>query len=124
MVKQLTTKEFEYIKNVYENIIMTLVYKPDEIKLAYKMLYGIDEEEVINFTNAKRQLFNAFTHGNINNIEIIDNEDDDILDIDEDSENNIIKIEEDASESKHSEFQQNNKKAGRKKGFVVNKQKG
>lgn len=49
-----------YAKQVYEKIIITQVFNPQEINKAYKRLLGKKEDELINFRKARHFLFNYF----------------------------------------------------------------
>ena len=65
---QLSVKrsDFNYAKKVYEEIILTQVLNQNKIIKAYKGLYGMPDDELVNVKQARMYLFSLFN--NINNL--------------------------------------------------------
>ena len=56
--------DFDYAKKVYEEIILTHVLNNDKIIKAYKGLYGMPDEELVNVKQARMYLFSLFNNEN------------------------------------------------------------
>lgn len=77
---QLSVKrsDFNYAKKVYEEIILTHVLNNDKIIKAYKGLYGMPDEELVNVKQARMYLFSLFNNeNNLKSLNIIEDVDPD-----------------------------------------------
>lgn len=70
--------DFNYAKKVYEEIILTQVLNQKKIIKAYKGLYGMPDEELVNVKQARMYLFALFNNNtNLNSLNIIEDVDPD-----------------------------------------------
>lgn len=70
--------DFNYAKKVYEEIILTHVLNNDKIIKAYKGLYGMPDEELVNVKQARMYLFSLFNNeNNLKSLNIIEDVDPD-----------------------------------------------
>lgn len=75
--------DFNYAKKVYEEIILTRVLNNDKIIKAYKGLYGMPDEELVNVKQARMYLFSLFNNeNNLKSLNILE-------DVDPDNNNDI-----------------------------------
>ena len=77
---QLSVKrsDFNYAKKVYEEIILTHVLNNDKIIKAYKGLYGMPDEELVDVKQARMYLFSLFNNeNNLKSLNIIEDVDPD-----------------------------------------------
>lgn len=77
---QLSVKrsDFNFAKKVYEEIILTQVLNQKKIIKAYKGLYGMPDEELVNVKQARMYLFALFNNeNNLKSINIIEDVDPD-----------------------------------------------
>lgn len=77
---QLSVKrsDFNYAKKVYEEIILTHVLNNDKIIKAYKGLYGMPDEELVNVKQARMYLFSLFNNeNNLKSLNILEDVDPD-----------------------------------------------
>lgn len=77
---QLSVKrsDFNFAKKVYEEIILTQVLNQKKIIKAYKGLYGMPDEELVNVKQARMYLFALFNNNtNLNSLNIIEDVDPD-----------------------------------------------
>ena len=82
---QLSVKrsDFNYAKKVYEEIILTHVLNNDKIIKAYKGLYGMPDEELVNVKQARMYLFSLFNNeNNLKSLNILEDDPDYNNDID------------------------------------------
>lgn len=70
--------DFNYAKKVYEEIILTHVLNNDKIIKAYKGLYGMPDEELVNVKQARMYLFSLFNNeNNLKSLNILEDVDPD-----------------------------------------------
>lgn len=70
--------DFNYAKKVYEEIILTHVLNNDKIIKAYKGLYGMPDEELVNVKQARLYLFSLFNNeNNLKSLNILEDVDPD-----------------------------------------------
>ncbi len=70
--------DFNYAKKVYEEIILTRVLNNDKIIKAYKGLYGMPDEELVNVKQARMYLFSLFNNeNNLKSLNILEDVDPD-----------------------------------------------
>lgn len=70
--------DFNYAKKVYEEIILTHVLNNDKIIKAYKRLYGMPDEELVNVKQARMYLFSLFNNeNNLKSLNILEDVDPD-----------------------------------------------
>lgn len=70
--------DFNFAKKVYEEIILTQVLNQKKIIKAYKGLYGMPDEELVNVKQARMYLFALFNNNtNLNSLNIIEDVDPD-----------------------------------------------
>lgn len=77
---QLSVKrsDFNYAKKVYEEIILTQVLNQKKIIKAYKGLYGMPDEELVNVKQARMYLFALFNNeNNLKSLNILEDVDPD-----------------------------------------------
>jgi len=77
---QLSVKrsDFNYAKKVYEEIILTHVLNNEKIIKAYKGLYGMPDEELVNVKQARMYLFSLFNNeNNLKSLNILEDVDPD-----------------------------------------------
>lgn len=77
---QLSVKrsDFNYAKKVYEEIILTQVLNQKKIIKAYKGLYGMPDEELVNVKQARMYLFALFNNEhNLKSLNILEDVDPD-----------------------------------------------
>lgn len=70
--------DFNYAKKVYEEIILTQVLNQKKIIKAYKGLYGMPDEELVNVKQARMYLFALFNNeNNLKSLNILEDVDPD-----------------------------------------------
>lgn len=70
--------DFNFAKKVYEEIILTQVLNQKKIIKAYKGLYGMPDEELVNVKQARMYLFALFNNNtNLKSLNIIEDVDPD-----------------------------------------------
>lgn len=77
---QLSVKrsDFNYAKKVYEEIILSNVLNNNKIIKAYKGLYGMPDEELVNVKQARIYLFSLFNNeSNLKSLNILEDVDPD-----------------------------------------------
>ncbi len=75
--------DFNYAKKVYEEIILTHVLNNNKIIKAYKGLYGMPDEELVNVKQARMYLFSLFNNeNNLKSLNILEDDPDYNNDID------------------------------------------
>lgn len=77
---QLSVKrsDFNYAKKVYEEIILSNVLNNNKIIKAYKGLYGMPDEELVNVKQARMYLFSLFNNEtNLKSLNILEDVDPD-----------------------------------------------
>lgn len=77
---QLSVKrsDFNYAKKVYEEIILSNVLNNNKIIKAYKGLYGMPDEELVNVKQARLYLFSLFNNEtNLKSLNILEDVDPD-----------------------------------------------
>lgn len=62
MAFKLTQKQYDYVKETYDEIVMKGVLNNQRIIKAYKMLYNIEDKQLVNVKQAKRTIYAFFTH--------------------------------------------------------------
>lgn len=87
--------DFNYAKKVYEEIILSNVLNNNKIIKAYKGLYGIPDEELVNVKQARVYLFSLFNNeNNLKSLNILEDVDPDGVYNNDDSDALLIQIHE------------------------------